>query len=204
MTDVRRWLRSVPGQFAVFGASFAAAGAIATAIVCLRGPVFERYVRETYPTPDGYAVEAGRVLADPRSPPEAVAATGRELAERIARAAEAGQPTAGRARDLEGLYAIWAAGPADDGGKWLARRLTDLQPDWVFARLRTTLVAGSPAQQARALDWLGVLAQDGRYPERVGELAGYTRRKAARRGDVELQNQADAVLSRGHPRDGGP
>ena len=195
--NLRMWqrLRSVRGQLILLGVTFAGAVVVAGIVLGLRGAVFEHYVREKY-QPDDEARDTARVLADPASTPEQVAAVGKKLDEKIQ---PGGQPPRQNFGVLDRLYGVWVLDEVPDPDGNLARRLTQLQPDWVFRRLRVTLVAGSPAQQARALVWLRHVA-GGDHAERVEELAAYALRKAERRGDVELKGQAAAVLALGQPR----
>jgi hypothetical protein len=196
-------LRTVRGQLALLGVIFAGAAALAVVILCLRGALFERYAREKYPPLEGYAEEAGRVLAAPESSAEQVAEVGKRLEERMKPTATPNGPRSGPgSRELDGLYGAWVADETLDPAGHLARRLTRLQPDWVFRRLRVTLVAGSPPQQSRALAWLRLVASEAEFADRAAELAAYAARKGERRGDRDIQEQAEAVIAVGVPRDG--
>jgi hypothetical protein len=199
-------LRSVRGQLELLGVVFAGAAVIAVIILFLRESVFEYYAREKYPQPEGDAKTAIKalvdVLVDPACTKEQIDDAGKKLAEKAQPQQQAGQQPKADYRDLEAIYGAWMLDDNLDPGGNLAKRLTRLQPDWVFRRIRVTLVAGSPAQQARALTWLRFVASE--FPDRVDELANYARRKAERRGDVDLRQQANAVLALGRPRDGEP
>jgi hypothetical protein len=197
-------MRSVPGQMALLGIVFLCAVVLGIVIICLRGPVFERYSRESYLTLEGYAEEASRILADPKSSGEQVAEVGRQLAERIQAASIDPRQTKARFNELEKIYGAWIQDDSIDASGYLVIRLTNLQTDWIFRRLRMTLAAGSPAQQARALVWLRFVAREKSNNERVEPLASYARRKAERRGDREILELADAVLASEGPRDGVP
>lgn len=204
MIPSRVWLRSAPGQLALLAAVLLGGAVLAGLIVALRGPVFERHARETYPPPDDFAREAARTLADPDADPASIEEIGRGFTEREQGAAANGKQAAPRFADLEAVYGAWIGDAALDRGGHLPRRLTELRPDWVFGRLRVTLVAGSPAQQSRALAWLERLAGDERYRPQIEPLVEYARRKAQRRGDENLRQEADAVLAPGRPRVGVP
>jgi hypothetical protein len=200
-------LRSVRGQLELLGVVFAGAVVIAVIILFLRESVFEYYAREKYPQPEENAKAAIKalvdVLVDPASTKEQIDDVGKKLEEKVPSPQNAGQPQKKPDyRDLEAIYGTWMLDDALDPGGNLAKRLTRMQPDWVFRRIRVTLVAGSTAQQTRALTWLRFVASE--FPDRVDELATYARRKAERRGDVDLRQQADAVLALGRPRDGEP
>jgi hypothetical protein len=197
-------LRSMPGQLALLGLMFFCAVVLGLVILCLRVSVFERYSHETYSPPDDFAEQAGRILANPKSTEEQVKEVGRKLAERMNPSTINQQQSKAQLKDLEGLYGAWMRDESFDRGGDLAKRLTRLQPDWVFRRLRTTLVAGSPAQQSRALVWLRSIAEDQSNKGQIEMLANYARRKAERCGDRDVLQMADAVLAFVGPRDGVP
>ena len=197
--------QTVSGQLTLLGLVFICAVVLGVAIVCLRDRVFERYSREKYPPLDGYAAEASRVLVNPSSSAEQVEEVGKQLRERIQAAARDRQRASMRFNDLEGLYGAWMQDEAFDPTGSLAQRLTHLQPDWVFQRLRVTLVAGSHNQELRTLAWLRFVAgntSEGGSLAQFDELAEYARRKAQHRGDREFEQLADAVIALGCPRGG--
>jgi len=197
-------IRSVPGQIAMLGIVFFCSFVLGIVIVCLRVPVFERYSRETYLPLDGYAEDASRILAGQKSTDEQVAEVGKRLTERINSAATDPKKTKAQFNDLEKIYGAWIQDDSLDASGYLVKRLTKLQTEWIFQRLRTTLVAGSPAQQARALVWLRSVAGQNSNDEPVEQLAEYARRKAERRGDRDVLELAEAVLAILGPRDGAP
>jgi hypothetical protein len=197
-------MRSAPGQIALLGIVFFCASVLGIVIICLRAPVFERYSRETYLPLEGYAGEASRILAGPKSTGEQVAEVGKQLTERIQVAAIDPRQAKARFNDLEKIYGAWIQDDSLDASGYLVMRLTNLQTDWIFRRLRMTLAAGSPAQQARALVWLRFVAREKSNIERIEPLAEYARRKAERCGDREILELAEAVLAIEGPRDGVP
>jgi hypothetical protein len=197
-------LRTAPGQLSLLGMVFFCAFILGIVIICLRVPVFERYSRETYLPLDGYAEEASRILADPNSTDEQVAEVDGRLSERINAAANNPQKRKSQFDDLERIFGAWIIDDSFDARGYLVRRLTKLKTDWVFGRLRITLVAGSSSQQARALVWLRSVAGEKSNKERIEVLANYARRKAERRGDRDIFELANAVLAHEGPRDGVP
>lgn len=194
----RAWLRTVRGQLALLAATFAAAVALAAAIVCLRGAVFERYVRETYPPAGSWARETARELSAPETPPRRLEAIRAAVIEHARRAREVRKP----AQDLEELYGLWLQEPELDPDGTLAVRLTGFVPDWVTDRLRRTLAAGNPDQRGRALRWLRAIAGLEETAERVRVLAAQARRRAAARGEEAVRLEAEAVLASGRFADG--
>jgi hypothetical protein len=198
MREWRIWLRSVRGQLTLFGATFGAAVALAVAIVCLRGPVFERYARETYPPAGSWAQEAAGALAAPETAPPRLRAIEAAVIEHanVARAARKPAP------DLEELYGFWLLNPELDPDGLLAVRLTRFVPDWVMDRLQRTLAAGNPDQRARALRWLQAIAGSEETADRVRVLATQARHRAATRGEEPIRLQAESVLASGRSADG--
>lgn len=198
MREWLMWLRSARGQLTLLGATFAAAVVLAVAIVGLRGAVFERYARETYPPAGAWAEEAARELSAPETSPQRLDAIGAAAAERARLARE----TRKTAPDLEELYGLWLLNPAADPDDLLPVRLTRRVPEWVVDRLRRTLAAGNPDQRGRALRWLRAVADLEETADRVRALADQARRRAAARGEDSIRLQAEAVLASGRLADG--
>jgi hypothetical protein len=194
----RVWLRSVRGQLTLLGATFVGAVALAVAIVCLRGPVFERYVREKYPAAGTWAQDAARELTAPETSAERLEDIRAAAVERTRLARE----TRKVAPDLEELYGLWVSDPDLDPHDLLAVRLTRFVPDWVLGRLQRTLAAGNPEQRGRALRWLRAVAGLEETADRVRALAVQAQHRAAVRGEEELRRQAESVLASGRLADG--
>ncbi len=194
----RLWLRSVPGQLALFGATFVGAVVLAVAIVCLRGPLFERYARETYPPAGAWAQEAARGLSVPETALERLEDLRTATTERVRTARE----TRKQAQDLEELYGLWVLNPDIDTDGLLTVRMTQFVPDWVLDRLQRTLAAGTPEQRTRALHWLKQIAHLEPTADRVRVLATQARRRAADRGEEPIRSLAESVLASGRLAEG--
>jgi hypothetical protein len=190
----RAWLRSVTGQLALLLGTFAGAVMLAVVIVCLRGPVFEKYVRETYPDPDDWSVHACQTLASARATSDDCRRVGEQIEEHLGK-----EPPPRRAAVLERIYGAWMQDDRLDPDGLLVVRLTRLQPDWTRERLRRTLAAGSPFQRKRALEWLLLAAAAPGLEEPIEKLARQAHVRAMRRGETELSRLAAEVLGRtGH------
>jgi hypothetical protein len=188
----RTWLRSVEGQCALLAGTFAGAVILAIVPLILRERLFERYAYEKYPPLEGWAEKAVGVLTSPLRRRADLERLGEEMQERIDKA----DPRQ-RYDVLERIYGAWIADPSLDPDGLLPRRLTRMQPDWVFARLRQTLAAGRPDQRARAVEWLRLIVTDPRLSEQSLALLRYARRRAENRGEEDLRRQAVAVLDQG-------
>lgn len=191
MKRLRLYLRSVPGQLALFGVVLLGAAVLACLPYFFRSwSYFEGSVYEKYPElPDAVRRLAG-TLGDPDKNEEEIEAAQDELKGRERKA----DPQKGR-QDLEAIYGAWieeADGIGDD--KVLARRLLAYDRDWVIARLKRTLAAGSEEQRGRALRFLRAISQEKGVGDEVKELVGLARKRASRRGETKLVEQADAVL----------
>lgn len=176
-------MRTARGQLKLLGITFLGAIGLAILALCLRGVFFERFVREKYPPlADADRERCGELAAEHVAP--------RRLEELV--------------RDLRGrdaVYGAWVQEPELDPANRMARRLAEAQSDWLLDRLKRTLVAGSPAQRARATQWLSLFPEACR--DRVRELARFARARAGRRHETDLAQEADAVLAAlGPPHDG--
>lgn len=194
MTEAwKAWVRSVRGQLSLLAATLAGAVAVSVVIVCLRGVLFEHYVREKYPPAGAWAEEAARDLTVPDAPPTRLTEIRTAAAKMYNLACETKRP----AKELEELYGFWIENPHLDPHGSLAVRLTQYVPEWVVARLRRTLAAGSPTQRERALQWLLAIADVNEVAGSVRELATQARHRAATRGEESIRLQAEAVLASG-------
>jgi hypothetical protein len=198
MRSWRAWLRSVRGQLSLLAATFAGAVALAVVMVCLRGLVFERYVREVYPPLEGWSEEAAQLLAAPNTSAGRIAELGKEMQRRIDRHDDPKR----RYQDLERIYGAWISEGRASASPLLPGRLTRLQRDWVLQRLRRTLVAGRPTQRAAALSWMEIIVVEPEGGDEVVALAEYARRRAVARNEPDLQRLAEAVLAKGRREHG--
>jgi hypothetical protein len=178
-------LRSLPGQLSLFGIAFAGAVVLAVAAVCLRGRIFEPFIREKYPAVDE-ALEARlcRLACDALDDEEA-----REELRRLEKQREA-------------LYGAWIERPDLDPSGRFARLFGGVHSPWLLARLEQTLVAGNVAQRRRAQTWLKYLPE-----EMAGEaraLAEFARERALHRREDDLVQELDAVLEQLSPPRGVP
>jgi hypothetical protein len=186
----RAYLRSVQGQLAVLGITFAGGVALAGAALLLRDRLFEPYAREKYPPLEGRAQEVAKELAGGPIDPKQREKLEKELQE---------MPKA-----MDAVYGELITGSGLDGEQRLARWLIRANRKDLLGRLRRTLVVGSPAQRAEALRFLGLLA-GGQANGDVIELASRAREQARRRGEAALVEQADGLLRRlGKEREDGP
>lgn len=199
--SLKKRLRSAPGQLSSLGVLFLGAIALGIVVVCLRSSVFERYSRETYSSLDDRTRPLAQILAVREIREDQLAEVGNQLAERSQNVTLNSQQNNAQPTDLERLYGAWMQDEIADPDGLFPRRLTRLQRDWVFDRLKVTCVAGSPAQQARALVWLRLVSEDRGNFDRARELAEYVRRKAERCGFAEIQHQAEAILALRHGSD---
>lgn len=184
----RVWLRSIEGQLGLFAATFAGAVVLAVAAIALRGRLFEPYFHEKYPALTERQGERARELAGEKIP------RGRrlELVESLTESPTAFEATYGAAiRDAD----------IDPQGRLMAALMEEL-PDRVLARLRKTLLVGNADQRRRALGYLGRIVPQNRRNE-AAELVRAARTRAARRGESELVEEADAALARLCPPAGG-
>jgi hypothetical protein len=177
----RGYLRSVQGQLAVLGATFAGAVVLAGAAVLLRDRLFEPFAREKYPPLEGRPREVAQELAGRAIEQKQKEKLQKELQE--------------TPRAVEALYGELIAGGDLDGERRLARWLMGAHRKYLLGRLRRTLVVGDAEQRAGALRLLEVLAGGERDGE-VAELVGRAREQARRRGEAALVEQADGLLRR--------
>jgi hypothetical protein len=170
-------IRSIWGQLALLGVTYAGAVALAVLALCLRGSFFEYHVRERYPE------------ASPRI---------RAMIEQAARASEdAGtrEPLTGEEREV--VYGAWISDPAVDPMGHAALRLLWTDPDEMISRLRITFVVGNLAQRMRALDLLAYGKHDSR--EKAIALCRFLAERAQRRSEWALADKANHVLGRLEP-----
>jgi hypothetical protein len=187
MKEWLKALRTVRGQFILFGATFLGAIVLAMLAFLLRQRVFEYYVREKYP--ELTEVNSKRIeelLALDVDPKRLNDVLG-----------DVGQPD-----HWAQVYGAWIDQPDLDLEDRLAKCLASAFPDRLLGDLKRTLVAGDPAQRGRALAWLPFLPAD--KIETVRELVRFARLRALRRHEVELLGKADAVLEQLSPPGAAP
>jgi hypothetical protein len=199
MRGLRLYLRSVPGQLALFGVVFLGAAVIAFVPYFFRERFFERHLKETYPDLAGYADQAARVLGSPHSDKDDVEKVYDELVKRDKKVTDSRL----RWKNLDAIYGAWIQGDAPGDPMLLARRLVEFQPDRLVERVQRTLAAGDPAQRERAIDFLAAVAKEEGMRDDVIRLARAARTRALRRGEAEVAERAGALLVRegvGHGR----
>ena len=168
-------LQTVRGQMTLFGVTFVGAIGLAVLALLLRDRLFEVYVRESYPPVSSGDRERVKELASEKLEPTRCDELLSEL----------------RGTDLrERTYGAWIDDPELDPANRLGQRFASAQLDWVLDRLQRTLVAGNPAQRARAVEWLKIMAD---RPEAL-ELIRYARTRAVRRHERDLLRQAQTAL----------
>ena len=171
----REFLRTVRGQLSLLAAAYVGALVLALAALCLRSLFFERFVHDKFaPVPERLQTLAADLAAGRGDP---------------------GQLRALSSEDVNLIYGAWLDQPDLDPAGRLARDLLTADGARILERVRRTLVAGNPAQRARAVELLGLVDVAELKPE-VCFLCDYAARKAQRRGEAELAGQADAVLDR--------
>lgn len=180
---MKRWLsapflRSVQGQLVLLAGTYTGAVVLAILAVGLRSVFFDRYVRETFPAPSERVLALMNRVAHSNGP----------LTDRDS---EAIRELSGP--ELEAAYGAWLNTKALDPRGRVTMLLLWPHSAFMIKRIRITCIAGSLAQQARALE---LLARD---PDRSTKdealsLCQFLRERAHRRGEGGLRKQADEAL----------
>jgi hypothetical protein len=190
----RAYLRSVRGQLALLGLTFAGALGLAAAALCLRDRLFERWARESYPPLDGNVKDAALELAGMGWDGWRGITYLKDKLDEAPSGAEA-------------VYGALIEDSELDPDGWLTGAIFFLRADYLLERMKRTLVAGDAAQRAGVLRVLGQaygklqpsLASRKVTFEQSLELVRFARRRAARRGEEALVRQADTVLEQLSP-----
>lgn len=180
---MKRWLsatflRSVHGQLLLLAGTYAGAVVLAVVAVGLRSVFFDRYVRETFPQPSERVLSLMKQVAT---------SEGRLAGRDSTSIRELSGP------ELEQAYGAWIRDPALDPRGRTASLLLWAHPEFMIKRIRLTCVAGSPAQQARALELLAHDHDRSTHSE-AQFLCQFLKARAHRRGEVGLFKQADEAL----------
>jgi hypothetical protein len=187
-------IRSVQGQLGLLALTYAGGVMLAVLALCLRDIFFEKYIREKYP-PLGEA--SGALVTR--------LAAGRGSVEDLDKLAEeqakqrAGEFPVERVYPqvqnelMDAVYGAWIEDPERDPDGNLARRLLSAKAEFIIARIRRTLAAGSPGQRLRAVEWLALGPPKDHETEWL-DLALWARARSQRRGETELANRAGAVV----------
>jgi hypothetical protein len=169
----RDFIRSIRGQLALLGLTYAGAVALAVVALFFRTGFFEYHVRESYPEPSSRILETIE---------EAARASG------VAAAPE-------RLNELERttVYGAWINDPAIDPTGRAALRLLWTNPDDTIRRLRITFVTGNLAQRTRGLELLPHAKPE--VHDQAIALCRYLGERARRRGEWDLAGKAERVFN---------
>jgi hypothetical protein len=176
MKPWRDELRTIRGQFILFGATFLGAIVLALLALQVRNRFFEYYVKENYPVLEETNRKRIQELAEAAIEPNRL----REILKGVRESA-----------NWQQVYGAWINDPDLDPENRLAKRLAGECPDQLLDALRRTLVVGNPSQRGRAVAWLALFPD---RSDRVLELVRFARTRAQRRHEEGLLEKADAVL----------
>ena len=188
----RQFLRSIEGQLALLAMIYLGAALLALAALALRTVLFEPYIREKYLPPPTDLKTVLAELAQGSVPMEEFEKTVERLA-RLQAKSENALPAA-REQLLQAAYGAWMDDAELDPQGRLAKCFFSVKGRLTIERIRLTLVAGDERQRGRVvvlLRW----AVGSEVQSEAGQLCEFARRRAERRHESALVQQANETLA---------
>jgi hypothetical protein len=167
------YLRSAHFQMLLFAATFVGAVVLAIAALSLRGVLFEPYCLAKFPKLEQtvFAKELAEGKGDPK---------------RLKDLPDA---------ELHALFGTLVNDPESDPHDHVAKALLSVRSASILDKIRITLVLGNREQRMRSVELLARFVDSDRQAE-AAQLCRFARDKAWRRGETDLQQQAETVLVR--------
>jgi hypothetical protein len=187
-------IRSVQAQLGLMAIAYAGGVALAILAICLRGILFERFIREKYPPVSDRIDVILRNVARGEGSALQLESLARERVESQTSQVPI-QTRYVRALDeiMDAVYGAWIEEPTLDARGSLGRSLLSSEPSLIIARIRRTLAAGDLRQRSRVVEFLALGPPTDQQQEWL-DLCRHAHTNAWRRGETELADRAVAVL----------